>query len=127
MQGILYEEPSAWLFILVTCLLGGWTAWMTGRAIAGTWRPVWQVVLWSVPLAFAVRFIHFALFDGTLLSLRFGIADFVVVAAISALSFRRRRSRQMTTQYRWLYERTGPFTWRERPQPMTPSSAAGPP
>ncbi len=20
----------------------------------------------------------------------------------------------MTTQYRWLYERTGPFTWREK-------------
>jgi hypothetical protein len=22
----------------------------------------------------------------------------------------------MTSQYRWLYERTGPLTWREKPQ-----------
>ena len=34
MQGVLYEEPSIWLFMLVTIILGGWTAWMTGRAIA---------------------------------------------------------------------------------------------
>ncbi|AEW14479.1 hypothetical protein C981_01640 [Brucella abortus 78/32] len=26
MQGILYEEPSFWLFFLITCLLGGWAA-----------------------------------------------------------------------------------------------------
>ncbi len=38
MQGILYEEPSFWLFFLITCLLGGWAAWMTGRACASTWR-----------------------------------------------------------------------------------------
>lgn len=116
MQGILYEEPSAWLFILVTVVLGGWIAWMAGRALALTWRPVWQPLAWAVPLAFAVRFIHFALFGGTLVSLRFGLVDFVVVAAISALSYRVHRARQMTTQYRWLYERTGPLTWREKPQ-----------
>ena len=116
MQGILYEEPSAWLFILVTVLLGGWAAWMAGKALAGTWRPAWQAVAWGVPLAFAVRFIHFALFDGTLLSLHFGLIDFVVVAALASLSYRFRRAGQMTRQYRWLYERTGPLTWRERPQ-----------
>ena len=32
MHGILYEEPSVWQFFFVTCLLGGWAAWMTGRA-----------------------------------------------------------------------------------------------
>ena len=30
------------------------------------------------------------------------------------LGFRFKRASQMTTQYRWIYERTGPFTWRER-------------
>ena len=34
MQGILYEESSVWLFLLVTCVLGGGGAWMTGRACA---------------------------------------------------------------------------------------------
>ena len=32
MHGILYEEESIWQFLLVTCVLGGWAAWMTGRA-----------------------------------------------------------------------------------------------
>ena len=40
MQGILYEEPTIWLFLLVTVVMGGWLAWMTGRAIAMTWKPI---------------------------------------------------------------------------------------
>lgn len=116
MQGILYEEPSAWLFVLVTVLLGGWIAWMTGRSVAATWRPFWQALAWSVPLALAVRFIHFALFEGTLLTLRFYLVDLAVVALIAAVAFRFRRARQMTAQYGWLYERTGPLTWREKAQ-----------
>lgn len=116
MQGILFEEPSAWLFILVTVVLGGWTAWMTGRALALTWRPVWQAVVWSLPLAGVVRFIHYALFGGTLLSLRYFLIDLVIVVGIALLSYRVRRTRQMTTQYRWLYERTSPIGWRPRAQ-----------
>jgi len=55
MQGILYEEPSAWLFILVTVVMGGWAAWMTGRACAITWRPWIVLALYLVILAGAVR------------------------------------------------------------------------
>lgn len=116
MQGVLYEEPSAWLFVLVTLVLGGWTAWMTGRALALTWRPAWQAAVSAVPLAGAVRFIHFALFQGTLLSPRFYLVDLVVVLLIAQAAHRFTRTRQMTRQYRWLYERTGPFTWREKAQ-----------
>jgi hypothetical protein len=114
MQGILYEEPSFWLFGLVTVLMGGWAAWMTGRAMALTWKPYWQLILYLLILAAAVRFIHFALFGGTLLTLHYYLVDAVVVFLIGSLGFRYRRARQMTTQYRWLYERTGPFGWRER-------------
>jgi uncharacterized membrane protein len=114
MQGILYEEPSIWLFLLITVIIGGWAAWMTGRAMALTWRPFWQLVAYLLILAGAVRFIHFALFEGTLLSLRYYLVDAVVILIIGALGFRYTRARQMTTQYRWLYERTGPFSWRER-------------
>ena len=46
MQGIIYEEPSIWLFLLVTVIMGGWAAWMTGRAIAITWRPFWNLILY---------------------------------------------------------------------------------
>ena len=114
MQGILYEEPSAWLFILVTVVMGGWAGWMTARGIALTWRPVWQCVLALVVVAGVVRFFHYALFGGTLLSLHYYVIDAAVVLLIGLLGYRYTRARQMTTQYRWLYVRTGPFSWRER-------------
>jgi hypothetical protein len=114
MQGVLYEEPSIWLFLLVTCIMGGWAAWMTGRAVALTWRPAWQCAAAAVLLAWGVRFIHFALFEGSFASLHYWTIDFVVVLAIALLGYRTTRARQMTTQYSWLYERTGPFSWRER-------------
>jgi hypothetical protein len=114
MQGILYEEPSFWLFGLVTVLMGGWAAWMTGRAMAITWRPYWQLVVYLLILAAAVRFIHFALFEGTLISIQYYLTDAIVVFFIGSLGFRYYRARQMATQYHWLFERTGPFSWRER-------------
>jgi hypothetical protein len=48
------------------------------------------------------------------LSLHYYIVDAAVIVAIGSLGYRYRRTLQMTTQYRWLYERTGPFTWRDR-------------
>ena len=114
MQGILYEESSVWLFFLVTCVMGGGAAWMTGRALALNWRSYWHCVGAAALLAWAVRFIHFALFEGTFASLHFWLVDFAVVLAIASLGYRATRARQMTTQYRWLYERSGPLSWRER-------------
>ncbi|MFE1597933.1 DUF6867 family protein [Methylobacterium sp. ID0610] len=114
MQGILYEESTIWLFLLVTVVMGGWAAWMTARGIALGWRPYWQVVLALLLLGAAVRFIHFALFGGTLLSPHYYVADTIVLLLVGSAGYRATRARQMTTQYRWLYERTGPLTWRER-------------
>jgi hypothetical protein len=114
MQGILYEEPSFWLFALVTVILGGWAAWMTGRAMAITWRAYWQLIVYLFILAAAVRFIHYALFHGTLVTLQYYLVDAAVLLVIGSLGFRYHRARQMSTQYRWLYERTGPFSWRAR-------------
>ena len=115
LQGILYEEGSAWLFLLVTVLMGGWAAWMAARAIARGWRPFWHCALALLLVAGAVRFIHFALFDGTLLSLHYYAVDAIVVMIVGAVGFRVTRTRQMTSQYRWLYEKTSPLTWRARP------------
>ena len=114
MQGILYEEPTIWLFLLVTVVMGGWLAWMAGRAIALTWRPNWQLFVYMLLLGLFVRFIHFALFQATLLSPHYSIVDTLVLLAFSFAGWRYNRARQMTTQYRWLYERTGPFTWKAR-------------
>ena len=116
MQGILYEESSVWLFLLVTCVMGGWAAWMTGRAIALAWKSLPFALLCAFGLALVVRFIHYALFKGTLLSLQYYLVDLTVLLVVTAISWRVRRVRQMTTQYRWLYEPAGPFAWRERAQ-----------
>lgn len=114
MQGILYEEPTVWLFLLVTVVMGGWLAWMTGRAIARTWKPFGQLVIYILVLGLVVRFIHFALFEATLLTLRYYIVDTVFLMVFGVAGWRYNRASQMTTQYRWLYERTGPFGWKPR-------------
>ena len=116
MQGILYEESSAWLWIGVTVVLGGWTAWMTGRGIALAWKPAWLAALAALPLAFGVRFVHFALFEGSFLSAHYYLVDLAVVLVVALLSHRYTRASQMARQYRWMIERTGPLTWREKPQ-----------
>jgi hypothetical protein len=114
MQGIIYEEPYAFLFILVTVIMGGWTAWMAGRACALTWRPYIVLFGYILVLAAAVRFIHFALFQGTLLSPQYYLVDMVVVQIIGAIGYRRTRTLQMVAKYGWLFEPSGPLGWRAR-------------
>ncbi|GJD91076.1 MULTISPECIES: DUF6867 family protein [Methylobacterium] len=120
LQGILFEEESIWLFGLVTVVMGGWAGWMAARAVARAWRPFPYAVLALLLVAAAVRFIHFALFSGTLLSAQYYLVDAAVVMLIGAAGYRYTRTRQMTTQYRWLYERTSPLSWRERPSEGAP-------
>lgn len=112
-MGIVWEN-SLGVFLLMTVFLGGGAAWLTGRAIAWTWRPFYQLVAYMLLLAAFLRFLHFALFQGTLLSLHFYLVDLAVLLAFASLGFRVTRVRQMVTQYRWLYERSGPLSWRER-------------
>ncbi|RUM96088.1 hypothetical protein EET67_19740 [Pseudaminobacter arsenicus] len=114
MQGILYEEPSIWQFFFVTCLLGGGAAWMTGRACAQTWRSYVSLVLYLLLLGIAVRFIHHALFNGTMFSLQYYIVDTIVLMIIGSLGFRYTRTNQMVTQYHWLYERASLLNWKPK-------------
>ena len=101
----LYEEDYIGLFLLVTVVMGGGAAWLAGRAIAATWRPWWHVACYMLILGFAVRFFHFALFEGTLLVARSSIVvDTVVCLIFGFLGFRATRVAQMTTQYRWINE-----------------------
>lgn len=114
MQGILYEEGSFGVFLLVTLLMGGGAAWMTGRSVAASWGSQRVLVVYMFALAAAVRFIHYALFGGTLLTAQFYAIDLVVLLVIGFLGFRRTRTLQMTDRYYWLFEATGPLTWKER-------------
>ena len=114
MSGILYEEDYIALFLLVTVAMGGGAAWLAGRAIAATWRPWLHVVGYMLILGLAVRFIHFALFGGTLLSPQYYAVDAVVCLICGLLGYRVTRVSQMTTQYRWINQRAGLFGWARR-------------
>jgi hypothetical protein len=113
----LYEEDSFGVFILVSVIMGGGAAYLSGRAIAGTWRPLWQVALYMLVLGGAVRFMHFALFEGTLLSLHYYLVDTSICLFFGWLGFRATRASQMATQYGWLYGRAGWLTWRPNAGP----------
>ncbi len=109
---LLYEEGSFGVFLLVTIILGGGAAWLSGRAIALTWRPGWQVFVYSLILGCVVRFMHFSLFDGTLLSAHYYLIDSAVCMAFGFFGFRAARVSQMVTQYRWVNAPDGPLRWR---------------
>lgn len=108
---LFYEEDSFLVFLLVTILLGGGASWLTGRAIAGTWRPWWQVLAYLLLLGFVVRFFHHALFGGTLLSAHYYIVDAAVCVLFGFWGYHATRARQMAQQYGWLYRRTGPVSF----------------
>jgi len=112
----LYKEGSFGVFVLVTIILGGGAAALAGRAIATTWRPWWQMVVYSMILGLAVRFIHFSLFAGTLLSLHYYLVDSAFCMAFGFLGFRAARAAQMIQNYRWINEPAGPLRWRRKPQ-----------
>ncbi|MEX1034530.1 MAG: DUF6867 family protein [Sneathiella sp.] len=112
-MGILWEI-SFTTFLFVTVIIGGGAGYLSGRSLASNWRPIPHLIFFMLLLGLAVRFFHYALFEGTLLSLHYYVVDTLVLIGISLLGYRLTRVRQMVTQYRWLYERAGPFSWREK-------------
>jgi uncharacterized protein DUF6867 len=109
-----YDGNSFWVFVLVTIILGGGAAALTGRAIAATWRPWWHVIPLALLLGAAVRFLHFALFDGTLLSPHYYVVDTAVCLVCGLAGFRLMRISQMVTCYGWINERADFYNWRPR-------------
>jgi len=112
LHALLYEEDYFVSFLLVTVFLGGGAAWLSGRAIAQTWRPWWSIIGYMLILGLAVRFIHFALFSGTLLSPHFYAVDTAFVLLFASLGFRLTRRHQMERQYGFL-RRTAPAVPRD--------------
>ena len=112
-MGGFYSGESPIAVILVTVVLGGGAAFLSGRAIAGDWRAPWQVAVAAVLLGAASRFIHYALFQGDLVSLRDFFADTLFFLLIGLFAWRLRRTHQMVRQYPWLYARAGLLGWRE--------------
>ena len=102
------------VYIGITVCIIGFAAYMTGQALANTWRPMWQVVAYCALLGLADRFLTFALFDGELLSVTGYLIDTATLLVISLTSYRYSKARKMVTQYPWLYEPVGVFGWRQK-------------
>jgi hypothetical protein len=109
-----YDGNSLGVFVLLTVIIGGGAAALTGRAIAATWRPWWHVLPLMLLLGAVVRFLHFALFGGTLLSLPYYAADTAVCLIFGLIGFRLTRVSQMVTCYGWINERADIYSWRQR-------------
>ena len=115
MPDLIYASSSDYalgIFLLVTVAMGGGAAYVSGKAIAQTWRPYWHLPLYILPLAATIRFCHFALFEEPLLSLKSLAVDFVVALLAASLGYRVVRAQQMARQYGWLFERGGLLNWR---------------
>ena len=109
----LYAGENTGAVLLVTGALGGGAAWLAGRAVALAWRSALHVVPAMILLAAAARFIHFALFNGNLLSLSSFGCDFAIFLVVGLIAWRTTRAAQMVRQYPWLYARAGALSWRE--------------
>jgi hypothetical protein len=101
-------------FFGMTIILFGLAAAATGRTLATHWRPAWQVVPAALLLAVADRFLHYALFAAPLDSLSGLLVALAVLGVIMALAYCHARARKMVRQYPWLYEPSGPLSWREK-------------
>jgi len=115
-----YTGENVLHVILVTGVFGCAAAWLLGRAIARAWRPPWQVAGAALLLAAAGRFVHFALFEGELLSAPSYGCDALIFVVVGVLAWRTTRVTQMVRQYPWLYARNGPLNWRKLGQETEP-------
>ncbi len=100
------------VYIGVTIVLFGFAAFMTGQALATTWRQPGWVVFYMFLLTFADRFIVWSLFGGDLLSPAGYAVDAATLTIIGLAAYRMTVARKMVQQYPWLYRRRGPFGWR---------------
>ena len=102
------------VFLGLTLCVMGFAAFMTGQAMAITWKPAWHAAGYALLLGVADRFLAFALFEGELLSLSGYLIDGAALVLIALAAYRMAQARKMVEQYPWLYERTGPFGWRDK-------------
>ena len=101
-------------FFTMTVVLFGGAAFLTGQAVAQSWRPGWQILPAALLLAAADRFFLYALFAAELASLSGFLIAAAMLGAILLAAYYLTRARKMVQQYPWLYERRGPFGWREK-------------
>ena len=92
---------NMWTFLALTLVIGGAGAFVTGRAMALTWRSQWLGLAYMVPLAGAVRFLHYALFQEPT-TVPQAILCLVVLGLAVMGGFAVARHNQMRRQYPWV-------------------------
>lgn len=102
--------PGEIVFLLL-CFAG---AWMVGKSIATDWKPIASLFFAVLLLGVGARFLHFALYEAQFVSVPRYLIDTAAMLVIAYLGFRFTRTNQMTTQYHWMYEKTSPFSWKDR-------------
>jgi len=110
---------TSWsVFVGITVVLLGFAAWMTGQAIANTWRPLRQVFPYSLLLGFADRFLTWGLFEPERIEVLWLVSGYLIDTAVlmgfALLAYRLTKVRKMVSQYPWIYEQAGPFAWRDK-------------
>jgi hypothetical protein len=101
-------------FVIITVVMIGFAAYMTGQALANAWRRYGTLVGYCLLLGGASRFLNYALADGRLFSVSGYLCDVAALVLIGTFAFRLTRARRLVAQYPWIYERVGLFGWRER-------------
>jgi len=107
--------PSLVITLFITVILVGFAAFMTGQAIANTWRPAWQMIPYGLMLGLADRFLIWGLFDGTDgQSITGYLIDTTFLMIVGFGAYRMTLARVMVKQYPWQYDRAGLFGWRSK-------------
>ena len=101
MEGF-FHEAGLGAFLVLTVAIGGGMAFSAGGAVARGWDSIRMLVFYTLLLTLAERFLQFALFDGTLLSIPFLLVDFAILLAFALAGFKLARRSQMARQYGFL-------------------------
>ena len=109
LTGLLGTTPA--VFIGLTVILVGGAAILTGRAVAGNWKPAWQVVPACFGLALADRFLIYALFQGQLARISWAARQLRGARGAGPASWRIAKVGKLVGQYPWRYQRTSPFAY----------------
>lgn len=113
------------VFLGLTVVLLGGAAFLTGQAVATTWRPVSQLLFYCFLLGLTGRFLTWGLFQGELLSLSGFLVGTAVLMAIGLFAYRITWVSKMVSQYSWLYERTSLWTYRAKTRAAESKPSAG--
>ena len=116
MQGLFFESDTGGRIVIraVIVLLGFWTAWRAGRAVASNWNSYPLAVIYTFLIGLGLQFLHHALFNGPVFDPYNYILDVVLLLIFSTAGYRYRRTNQMVNNYYWLYEKTSALGWKAK-------------